>query len=242
MAVFANSVGQSKMSIKYVIDKKRHLSKKSIQNYCPALSLHGKKKDYFLLMFEFNKAETNEEKNHYFQELLKLKDCKLKEMYLELSDLGYFVKWYYPVISELSYLKKFRPDPHWIKEALLFPVSIKEIEQALGYLKENNLLKGLHPSDKQIKVPDELRSFIYRNYVLETIELEKQAIVNIPIESRESFNLTISVSEAKFELAKTMIKNFRQELHKTLAGDDECDKVMQVNMHLFELASKREIQ
>ncbi len=163
-------------------------------------------------------------------------------MYLELSDLGYFAHWYYPVIAELSYLDGFQKNSDWIRNSLNFSLSKKQIEEALNYLEENNFLKGSLALDKQVKVPDELRSYIYKNYVLESIEMSRRSIDELSIDKRESFNLTVSVSNEKYQLAQNMIRNFRHELHEVLSGDDDCDHVIQVNMQLFEMAQSLKLK
>ncbi|MAE22082.1 MAG: hypothetical protein CMK92_06590 [Pseudomonas sp.] len=237
LQAFGLRVGHSKMSVKYVIDKKRHLSLDSLREYAKVMDLHGCQRDHFELLFRFSKAKNNEEKNILFSKVLKSKNKKFKSKFLDENSLDYFSKWYYPVIAELSYVEGFSLDIEVIRKALNFSVSYKEINEALVFLKENNFLKDSGNSDQMIKVPDELRSFIYKNYVLKTIELSKLAVEKLPPQKRESFNLTVSLSNERYEIAKKMIQSFRHELHQVLANDEECDRVIQVNLHMFEVAN-----
>ncbi len=237
LQAFGLRVGHSKMSVKYVIDKKRHLSLESLREYAKVMDLHGCQGDHFELLFRFCKAKNNEEKNILFSKVLKSTNKKFKSKFLDENSLDYFSKWYYPVIAELSYVEGFSLDTEVIRKALNFSVSYKEINEALEFLKENNFLKDSGSYDQMIKVPDELRSFIYKNYVLKTIELSKLAVEKLPPEKRESFNLTVSLSNERYEIAKKMIQSFRHELHQVLANDEESDRVIQVNLHMFEVAN-----
>ena len=155
--------------------------------------------------------------------------------------MGLFKGWYYPVIREMSYMKGFKKEPLSIQKQLVFNVPIEKIREAIKYLEENGFLKGSKPNDFKLKVPNDIRSFVYKKYYTDIIEKARESVMKLGSNERELFNLTISIGASKYQLAKKMISEFRHTLHDTLANaDDDCDRVIQVNMQMFTVAKNKE--
>ncbi len=241
LTMMANKVGQSKMTIKYLLDKKRHISEKNIAIFANALKLDPSQTRYFHALVKFNKSKTGDEKNIHFRELLKIKGSPFKDLYLQDSDAGYLSSWFYPAIAELSYVRGFNMDPANIKQSLYFSVSIDEIRSALHFLNKYGFLKDSQGDASKIKIPENFRGHIYKEFAAKQIELAKESIFTQDPSEREISNLTISVPEEKYQMAKQMIADFRHQLHEMLANDEECERVIQINMQLFTLAKHKEL-
>lgn len=239
LAYFSGKVGQSKMAIKYLIDKQRHIADENIDAFSKALGLNDSESKYFRNLVLFNKAKSVNEKNRYFESMLKQKKSPFFELFLNQSSAAIFKAWYYPAIAELSYTDGFQEDPEWIKRKLAFNVSVENISKALNYLRENGFLKNSTSIISKIKLPENIESYIYSKYSADQLDLSKQAIESQNKEDREIFNITISIDEKKFEMAKDMIKKFRHTLHDILANDEPADRVVQINMQLFTLATNK---
>jgi len=238
---FAKKVNVTKMAIKFIIDKKRHIGDENIELFTRVLGLEGAQKKYFFILVNFDKAKCEDKKKEYFERLLNFKDSPIREYYLKYSEMGLFKGWYYPVIREMSYMKGFKKEPLSIQKQLVFNVPIEKIREAIKYLEENGFLKGSKPNDFKLKVPNDIRSFVYKKYYTDIIEKARESVMKLGSNERELFNLTISIGASKYQLAKKMISEFRHTLHDTLANaDDDCDRVIQVNMQMFTVAKNKE--
>ncbi|MGE0171470.1 MAG: TIGR02147 family protein [Oligoflexales bacterium] len=232
-------VGMTKVGIKYIIDKKRHIADEKIPDFSKFFRFSTSEKKYFGHLVRYNKATKPAVKDQHFQKMLAIRNSSLNECSLDGSDLSLFAEWYYPVVAEMSYLEKFSEDPTWIQERLSYKLSKEQIEKALLVVKKLGLLKGQNYADLKIKLPDELISQIYNRFEREIILKGVDHIASKPRADRESFNLCISVDENKFGAAKELIKEFRHKLHDLLASTDSCDRVVQINMQLFTTAKEQ---
>jgi len=239
-AVLGNRAFLSKMAIKHLVDKKRHLDDNKIEIFADALGLKGKDKQYFKNLVLFNKKKNFADKNEYFMKMLNCRDKKEAELILTQNEMSLFNYWYQPIISEMSCLKGFKEETGWIRERLEFKVSEKKIAQALDFLKNNGHLKNSKLTRPMIKAPDGIKSYIYKKYVMDQIEKSKEAVEKQQAQDRQVFNLTISVNEERFEVAKKMILDFRHKLHEVLSNDEEGDRVIQVNMQMFTASKNKE--
>lgn len=237
LSTIARKVNQSKMSIKYLIDKKHHIAEEHILALAEALSLEGEERQYFCSLVRFNKAKSLPEKNRHFQKMVSVASSSLGETLVEQSELGYFRRWFYPVIAEMSYLESFQATPEWIRARLTPTPPMEEVRQALAYLQEHGYMRGGQKSEKKTKVPDHFRSHQYKSYVAELMDVSRRALENPRAAELESFNITISVDEQRYQLAKQMISEFRHQLHNTLANHETCGRVIQINLQMFTAAS-----
>lgn len=240
LATVGRKAGLSKMAVKYLVDGKRHLAESSIDRMAKALSLGGSEQTFFRHLVLFNKAHGEDERAKQFEALLKLRNSPFKDLFLTHGEVGYFRRWYYPAIAELSYVKGFVADAAWIQARLTFKVPRAEIQAAVEYLDTHGYLKGGKRTDAKVKLPDGFKSQVYKTFAIEQTELGGQAIDEQSRADREVFNVTVSVDPERFAVAKAMVAEFRQKLHDALANDALCDRVVQINMQLFTLAKSED--
>ena len=239
LATLARKVGISRVAVKYIIDRQRHISEEHIDAFCEALNLGGAQANYFASLVKFNKAKTTGQRNEHFKSMLRIRGSPLQDRLIDSSSIGYFQEWYYPAIAELSFVEGFRKNPAWIATRLYFKVSPEKIAKALSYLEANGYLKGSSAVQGRVKTADEISSHIGTQFLLRQTELARDAIETQSKQDREVFALTISVDAKKFALAKQMIVTFRHQLHDMLAStDDTAERVIQINMQMFTVAMK----
>lgn len=237
LEAMARRVGLSKMAVKYLVDKKRHLAEQNLKGFARAMKFDDTSSKYFRSLVLFNKARSTGDRDVHFRAMLEIKGSPFQDLYRKAADIGLHQAWYYPVIAEMSWLPGFKGDPEWIQKRLCFKVGTEPIQKAVQFLKAQGFLNGKTPSPPKIKVPDGFRSHQYRSFTARMIERSLEALEEQPKEDREFLNLTISVSPEKFKVAKKMLADFRHQLHQALADDENApERVLQVNISLFTLA------
>lgn len=223
--------------LKYILDGRRNLSKKTLLKLSKAVDLSGPQEDYFEKLVFFNQAETLEEKNHYYEKLLTYgKFKKLEEGQLQLFD-----EWYHTVIRELVALKDFRNSPEWVGNQLYPKVAAKDADASIRMLVEKGLLartaNGYRQTDKSITTEDEVRSIAVKRFHSHMIALARQALDQLPAERRDISGVTFPIRKADFPKLKKHIQFMRKELRSFAAEGQTGEGIVQVNIQLFPLTT-----
>jgi len=248
---FAKSAGFTSPNImKLIIEGQRNLSYESIPKVIQALSLSGPMGEYFTALVLMNQAQTDAEKEIHFTTLQKLMPHSRKRD-LNAEGLKYLSHWLHATLREMAMFPDFRDDPYWIARRLVFPVSIGEIGQALQFLIEEKFIEktpeGFKAGDNMVLSSDEVRSLAIRNYHRQMLELARQSLENLPIESREFGALTLNIPESALPELKNKLKTIRKDLHEwslqILANPTDSipsEAVTQINFQMFPLSRKVE--
>lgn len=248
---FAKSAGFSSPNImKLVIEGKRNLSFESIPKVIQALALSGPMGEYFNALVLMNQAQTDAEKEVHFMTLQKLIPHSRKRD-LNAEGLKYLSHWLHATLREMAQFPDFKDDPYWIARRLVFPVSIGEIGQALQFLIEEKFIEktpeGFKTGDIMVLSSDEVRSLAIRNYHRQMLELARQSLENLPLESREFGALTLNIPESALPELKNKLKTIRKDLHEwslqILENSGEGspgEAVTQINFQMFPLSRRVE--
>jgi uncharacterized protein (TIGR02147 family) len=238
LTTIGKKVGMSKMAIKYIIDGKRHIAEKNIPKFSALVNLSDTESKYFKYLVSFNKAKTEQERKHFFDRMMAMKDSPFREIVLADKDAGFFLKWFHGTILELMSFKEFKLDPEWISKRLWFDVPLEDVAEGIKALRKLGYIgKNTSGTDK-IVAPSGIKSHIYKDFLKTMIDKSKEALETQSAADRQFFYLNVSVSESNFQLAKKMIEEFRQKLHDALANKDECNRVIQINMQMFNTAKE----
>lgn len=223
--------------LKYILDGRRNLSKKTLLKLSKAAALSGPQEDYFEKLVFFNQAETLEEKNHYYEKLLAYGKFKT----LDAGQLELFDQWYHTVIRELVALKDFRNSGEWIGNQLHPKVAAKEAEASLRMLVDKGLLaktaNGYRQTDKSISTDDEIRSLLVKRFHTHMISLAQQALDHLPAVRRDISSVTFPIRKADFPKLKKHIQFMRKELRSFAADGQTGEGIVQVNIQLFPLTT-----
>lgn len=237
---FAKEIGFSSHTLlRYVLEGKRNLSKRTLVKISLALKLSGPRADFFENLVFFNQAGTLQEKDHFYQKLLAADKTRgLKKM--EARQFEALKTWYHIAIRESLNLGAFKPSPEWIARNLLPPIEPKEARDSLKLLVESGLVKrtanGYRPVDDAITTDDETMALFVRNYHLEMLELAKRSIDAVPPEQRDISSVCMTIREADFPKLKKQIQLMRKELRVFSASGKDAERLVQVNIQLFPLS------
>jgi uncharacterized protein (TIGR02147 family) len=237
---FAKEIGFSSHTLlRYVLDGKRNLSKRTLVKISLGLGLTGPRADFFENLVFFNQAGTLQERDHFYQKILAAdKSRGLKKM--EARQFEVLKTWYHIAIREMLSLGAFKASPEWIARNLMPPIEPREAKESLKTLVESGLIKktanGYKPVNDAITTDDETMALFVRNYHLEMLELAKRSIDAVPPEARDISSVCMTIREADFPKLKRQLQLMRKELRVFAAEGKEAQRVVQVNIQLFPLS------
>src|SRR3989344_6156906 len=95
--------------LKYVIDKKRHISHKFISHFLIALNLPERQGKYFRLLWEYDLEKDEARKKHLYLDLVRLKHS-LPLYLIEEAKLEYISHWLYVALREFFHVNQHTRD------------------------------------------------------------------------------------------------------------------------------------
>jgi uncharacterized protein (TIGR02147 family) len=243
--VFSRMAGLKTTSfIKHVIDGDRNLTARTIGACSKAMKLNKPGSVFFETLVLFNQSKSDEERDLYFDRLIRLKP-KIDITGLKKDQLEYYSKPYYVVIREMVALPDFKEDPAWIVNQLGVMIKPQEVGKAIGVLLRLNLLvrneQGkLTQNDVTVETPQEVESLQVFCYHRDMMNMAKVSLVKDNSSLRDISSLTVPIDTKQLPQIKKMVDRFRQELVEylnTLPAD--YNSVYQVNLQVFPITKVR---
>lgn len=232
-------------ALKLVMDGERHLSEESAVNVAQALRLDKKQQQFFLLMLQFAKAKSMNDKADILTRMDKFRSKNIPQALLD-TDTEYLGTWYHCVIREMVNLPQFQEDPQWIAQQLHFSIKPELVRNSLQYLEASGFLK--RESGRLVKtaktlatgaIHDQSRLLtIARAFHLKMLEKASQAIEKLPREQRSVSNTTLSLSRDSYQKALQRIEQLRMEILEIAAQDQQIDQVHQLSICLFPMTQR----
>jgi uncharacterized protein (TIGR02147 family) len=224
--------------LKLVMDGTRNLSTKSLQRFVSGLALNGKRAEYFENLVHFNQAKALDQRNHFYEKLLKVRNRAGLNL-LDEGQFELFTNWRNLVLREMVGLKGFKRHPKWIADQMHGAITAKEAEDSLEKLTRLGLLRktanGYRQVDVNISTHDEVRSLLIKNYHRQMLNLAADAMDRLPATQRDISTVTIPIRKADFAKVKEHLQLMRKELLNLAAEADQGEAVVQINLQLFPL-------
>lgn len=192
---------------------------------------------YFQTLVQYENAKNIEEKNlisNFLSDLHPNGDFTCRE----LDEFEVIANWIHMTILAITQLKNFNGTEKEVYSLLGGKVTLNEIRAAMTRLINLDLLAWtddglLKPTCNYVTTKDDISNRGAREYHRQVMGLAKDALEEVPLTNREFQSFTMAVAEDKVPLAKKMIRQFRNKLHKTVSG--EGDNVYQTNIQFFQL-------
>jgi uncharacterized protein (TIGR02147 family) len=238
---FSRKAGVSSPNyLKLVIEGQRNLSTKMAERFARACGLAEEDSRYFVSLVSFNQARTSAEKEREYEKITSFRSYR-QAHHLDLAHAAYYGDWYMPAIRELAALHDFRPEPAWIAEQLVPPITPVQAARALetlvelgllvederGKLVQANTIVSTGPETRGVHIAAYHRAMTAR--ALESIDL-------VPKEERDISALTLGLSRGGLRKLKDRLQRFRRELLELSALEEEPAQVVQLNFQLFPLS------
>lgn len=224
--------------LKYIMDGKRNLTKRSLVKLSMALGLSPDKADYFENLVFFNQATSMDEKDFYYRKLLGA-DKNRGVRKLEKSQFEIFRSAAPIAIREMLGMGGFRNSPEWIASQMVPAIEAREARESLQMLLEAGLIKktpgGYKAADEAISTDDEVMSVLVRNYHVRMLEQARLALDTLDPDQRDISSVCFKIREADFPRLKKQIQLIRKELRNFAVEGKEGERVVQVSIQLFPL-------
>lgn len=220
-----------------VIKRQRNLSIKSSHKVADALKLSRTDADFFEKLVLFDQAETMEEKDLRYQDLLHFHKFRAVKQ-VDSDQYEFFAHWYVVATLEALGTKLARKGLEGIATAL--KVELSKVEHAIEILSRLKLIerKGDHwrRLEPSIQTEHQIKTLSVRKFHREMIGRALETIDGLAAEDRELGALTISLSASKFQEVRRRIFQFQQDLNALYSDEADPEKIYQLNIQFFPLA------
>lgn len=227
-----------------VLEGRRNLAGEGIRKIIRGLKLEFDEGHYFETLVNFNQAETHEERDQFFQELMRYRGARHAQPLTE-AQYNLFSRWYYVAILEAVRIRSRSPkNAEWLALRLRPVVKKSQVEQAVKDLSALGLLTVdesgvIERTEAMLSTPDIVQSVALANFHSQMNHLAARALVEQENQDREFSSLTVCLSDTGFEAAKAELRRFRKKLHTLLEEDSRAARtqVAQVNLQIFKLTT-----
>ncbi|HKP98550.1 MAG TPA: TIGR02147 family protein [Fibrobacteria bacterium] len=224
-----------------ILQGKTNISPQTILHFVRFLALKKDEADYFELLVLFNQGKSHAEKKRYFERIISFPKSNLKQV--DSTQYAFYEKWYYSVIRETLAFHPFVDDFRELARLLMPPIATSEAQKAIRLLEELGLIRknegGVYEkSDPVITSGYDTRSLAVNQFIIETLDLAKVALDELPRDERSLSALTLSLPEDGYAMIEEKVKNFRRELLELARNCAEPKRVIQVNFQIFPVTRK----
>jgi uncharacterized protein (TIGR02147 family) len=225
-----------------ILQGKTNMSPQTLAQFVHFLGLKKDEADYFELLVLFNQSKGHAEKKRYFEKIIAFPKSNLKQV--DSTQYAFYEKWYYSVIREVLAFHPFREDYRELARMLEPPIATAEAQKAIKLLEELGLIRkndagAYEKSDPVITSGYDTRSLAVNQFILETLDLAKVALDELPRDERSLSALTLSLPEDGYAMVEEKIKNFRRELLELARNCRDPKRVIQVNFQIFPVTKKQ---
>ena len=230
--------------MKLVCDGKSRLSKVGVEQVAVAMELEGSAKEYFKEMVVFVDSHDEQKKKISFARMQELaKENKVRT--LAADAYAYFSNWYNPVLRELAPMNP-GVKPLELSRLCYPELNATDIRKSLDFMVQIGLLqkRGEYHYEQTEKVvtgtPGCIRPTM-RPMHKQMAELAVNAVENIPVEERNFSGITMGISRKTFQRISQEVENFRQKIVAIACEDQNGEQVYRMNLQLFPLTKRKEI-
>lgn len=208
-----------------------------IERFINLLEFDTDQARFFRVLVKFNQADTAEERELYFEQLISLNKTPKKELNKDVID--YYSQWYHSTIRAALETINFTDDYKQLVKLIFPPITDKKARESielllrLGVIEKNN--SGyLKPVEKAIYAGKDIKAELLKQYQLACMENAKTALLkNKDMHQIYSTN-TISISKEGYERLKKRLHKFKSEVRSLVHKDENpADRVYQMNIQLF---------
>lgn len=237
----AKQLGVNSGTLTRILNGTRRLGPELLPKVIAFLGLKRKEAEYFKLLVQFNQTADPAAKRAYYKELLKRRGENRR--IIPEEHYTFFTEWYFSALHELI---RMHPGMRDFKKlgALLNPpvtesMARKAIETMvrLGFVKKNDK-GGFCATDQFITTAETWHSVAIHSFQVTMAGLAAEALDRFPKQERDFSTLTIGLSDASFEKARSVLKTAWEEIAAIEKRDDSPERVYHVNLQMFPLSNR----
>lgn len=226
-----------------VLQGSRKLNRKYVPHFGRALGLPPKELEYFRALVEFGNEKRHEAKHLLLRDLLRLRGSD-SELSLRDKKLKFFKRWYYPVVREIISLNDFRGDFNFLARMVVPAITAVQAENAVKFLEKNGFIArgedGRYVLTEAFITSGDLNhSTMLDQYHRANLALNQEALDLVPPDLRSASSLTLTLSEARFELIRKEIREFRAHLMALAKEDPNPERVFHIGFLALSRSRKK---
>ena len=245
--VFAAAVGMDASLLLKILQGKRHISPKCIDDFVNFFHFKDAKAEYFREMIAYGKAKNDEDVRSHFETLQKMRPAACRE--LDEARYRYFQQWYYPMIRSALDVFNYRgtQDAAALGECCIPKLSASQVENAVDALLQLGLAHARNdgrvvPTEAHLKTMEHWLSACISDYQSSIAELAGKSIQNTPKEKRDISTLTMALDSQQIDKIREILAKTRKAIVNVVNAmpPQICDSVYQLNFQLFPMMKKEE--
>ncbi len=215
----------------------RRVSSSFTERFVSVFGLNKDESRYFRALVKFNQAETPDERELYFDQLISLN--RTPKRVLDKRIFEYYKNWYNGTIRALLHIVDFKEDYASLAKAVLPPITTRQAMESVKLLKKLGLVAPdsndfLRPTEKSILTPDFIKDEIIRQYQVHSLELAKWCILKNASVPQVIATNVVSISDKGYKRLEKKIQKFRSEVRALVHKDEEpAQKVYHVDILMF---------
>jgi|WetSurMetagenome_2_1015567.scaffolds.fasta_scaffold162522_2 uncharacterized protein (TIGR02147 family) len=213
-----------------------------IDRFVSVMGLKGHESQYFRVLVKFNQAESVEERELYFGQLVALNRTPTSILSKDL--FIYYKDWYNSIIRAILNVYDFKDDYKKLGQRIIPAITPKQARQSIKLLKKLGLIQldrsGFwRPSAKSISAPEFVKDEIIRQFQLQCLEFARMGVLRKDDQRQVVATNTLSISAQGYDRLIKHIQQFRS-LVRSLASKDEspADRVYQLSLLLIPFSRK----
>jgi uncharacterized protein (TIGR02147 family) len=231
-------------SLVFFMRGQRKIRPKHIPTLLKGLRLSEAEEKFWSALVHLESAESEEEKNYFLNQLALLHPARTYNI-LDIEKFRLIADWLHMAILEMTKLKDFKSDIHWIQKRLAFPVDEHYIQEALTRLMNLHLLKmenGQYvKTNERLTTPNDRPSECIREHHKQVLQNGLLAIDQQDVNERVVNSCAMTIDISKMPEAKELILKFRQDMAK-LMEKPEGDETYQLSVQFFKLTGAHATQ
>jgi uncharacterized protein (TIGR02147 family) len=222
-----------------VLSGTTRLTDRLIPAIADVMGLTGKEKSYFQLMVSYNQAAGHEEKRNYFSRMLSAGGNGISMVSPEQFEL--FDKWYYSAVRAVISVIPFDGNYQKLTRIIIPQISLSEARKAVELLHKLNIIEKTPDNtwqltSKHLTTGEAVESVYVNNYMLNSMEISRDALYRFSRDERKFSALTVTVSPEGYRRIAHEAEKFRNMVVAIVRADKKMNRAYQVNMQIFPLS------
>ena len=226
-----------------MLQRKRPIPKKYLPHFIKSLNLSPLEGIYLENLLEYQRAKNPQSKELYAQRLADLSPRGMVKMQ-EVDAYRYLKDPLHCLILEMTSLRGFQSDLHWIKKRISEKHSLHDIKIVLerlfhlGLLKKDEQGNFVKTHQHITSVPDVHHQGV-QEYHQNVAKLASDAVVAQPLAEREFNAYAFNIKATSLPRAKEMIRKFSSDFIREIEAEDGLgEETFQLNIQFFRLTKK----
>ncbi|MBF0433255.1 MAG: TIGR02147 family protein [Fibrobacteria bacterium] len=223
-----------------ILQSKSNLSERLAKGLAPVFELENREVKYFRLLVNYNQASKHKEREYYLEKIQNFK--RLNVFQIDPDKFEFFSCWYYPAVRAALHYYSFDGDYVKLGKLLNPSITASQAKRAVALLKKLKLIEKTEDgsytlTDVHISTGKNANNAYLDRFVLNTLDISKNALHKFPRDKRKFTVLTASLSSEGYKQIAERVDRFREEVAEIVRQDSEIDRVYQMNIQLFPLSA-----